>query len=547
MSGPFGHLCTAVTVLLLSAQEPAAAGPYGPIDPDRMSRDIQILASDEFEGRAPGTPGETRTIEYLVKEFEALGLEPGGVDGGWTQPLTLIRLSHDGPVTAALDTPSGNEALTHGEHLVVNSATESGIVAIKDAPLVFAGYGIHAPELGWDDLAGMDLKGKVAIVLRGEPDGAPFDGAELSKHGTIREKLAALATKGASGVLLLTPGGKENWTMRANSALVSQYTMESESPPLLFTGSVNYGWVKDVLNTVGLDVGELTSRAAAGAFRAIAVPDVALDLAFRMRREPVTTHNVLARLPGTERPDETVIYLAHWDHLGRGIPDESGDDIYNGAIDNASGIAGLLEIARAFSKGPAPERSVVFLAITAEELGLWGVRHYVAAPVYSLGTTAVALNMDVLSMIGPAHRVQIVGYGKTTLDSREVPAAVARQGRVLDRTKGFGGTLYNRSDHIVLARDGGVPVLFLGWGTELTDPWPLSDTEYMSTRYHTPKDEWWPGLDLRGAAQTVELLYLVGRQVANSSDWPEWQPHSEFRALREESAAARDGGKAKRK
>ena len=528
--------CMAPILVLLGA--PASGESYGPVSTERLSEHVRVLSSDAFEGRAPGTRGEELTIDYLVRSFEALGLEPGGVAGGLTQPLELARVTHDGPVQVSLRTGAGTEPVAHGQHLVVNSAAPDGSVAIRQAPLVFAGYGIHAPELGWNDFEDIDVAGAVVIVLRGEPDGEPFGGPELSRHGSGAAKLAELARRGAAGILFLS-AGEENWGVRANSLSAPQYTLADErvAPPV--TGALNRDWAERLFSGSGQDLAARVRAASTSGFRAVRLDGMELDIAFRIRRELVRTSNVLGRLPGAERPGETLIYLAHWDHLGRGTPDASGDDIYNGALDNASGVAGLLELARAFARGPRPERSIVFLATTAEELGLWGVREYVENPVYPLETTVAALNMDLLSMIGPTRRVHIIGYGKTSIDTQQVPAAVERQGRVLEPIEGYGGSLYNRSDHIVFAREGAVPVLYPSWGTEVVDPRPDPDDAFMETRYHTPNDEWTPDIDFRGAAQTVELLYLIGLDLANSATWPEWTSEPRLRELRQQSSSRR--------
>lgn len=510
---------------------------YGPISSQRISDHVRILASDAFEGRAPGTAGEDKTVAYLIQQFKTMGLKPGGVAGGWTQPLTVYRLAHASPIKASIRFNTGEESLVENKTIVANSTHPSGRVSVQNAPLIFVGHGIDAPAIGWDDFKNTDLTGKVAVMLQGEPDGEPFGGPEISIHGNATTKIANLLKRGAIGVLIVAPEGSGAWESRVNSAAAPQYMMDEQGPQLAFNGFIPESLAARAASRSGLSLPSLMAAARQKSFQPALFTSSGFSIDFTVAREKRTTRNVLARLPGTTRAGETLLFTAHWDHLGRSLPDVTGDDIYNGAIDNASGIGGLLELARAYAREPAPLRTMVFMATTGEELGFLGIRHYVEHPIYPLETTVADINMDTLSMIGPTRTVEVMGYDKTTMDEDQVPRFAKKQGRSVDRTPGSGGNYYNRADHIILARRGGVPALYLSWGEDRIDPRPVGD--YIAEQYHRPNDEWSPAIDFREAAQNLELLYGIGKELANSGHWPEWKAGVEFKALRDQSAGSR--------
>jgi Zn-dependent M28 family amino/carboxypeptidase len=320
----------------------------------------------------------------------------------------------------------------------------------------------------------------------------------------------------------------------------AQYSMAATSipaPTFPISGYVRYRELKALYAKAGIDLTTLVQKASTQEFSPVEVPDAQICVNMTVRETKVVTHNVLARLPGTQRPGETVMYLAHWDHLGRGRPDASGDDIYNGAIDNAAGVAGLLEVARAFARTPRTARSVVFMASTGEELGMQGARWYVDHPIYPLEKTAAVLVMDTATPNGLTRTATVTGYGKTTMDYDQVPLAAAALGRTVLKELEFGGANYNRSDHTMFALKG-VPALYLGWGQDRVNPdRPIVD--YFARRYHQPSDEWSADLDFSGAAQNIDLLYRVGRALAISSIWPEWKVDGEYKDARRASAGER--------
>jgi Zn-dependent M28 family amino/carboxypeptidase len=527
------------TLSLVSAGPSQPPDRYGPISAARLSQHVRILASDAFEGRGPGTAGETKTVAYLSAQFAKLGLQPGGTNGSWTQELSIERLLIDGPVAITLRDGRGATTLKQGGDDIVLGARQPGHVAVENAPLVFVGYGVHAP--GWSNLKDADLKGKIVIVLPGEPDVGPFKGPGLTPYAMTRRKYAEFARRGAIGVLLVNVEGQSvSWPVNVNSTTVAQYSLagaSTDTASFPVSGFIREAAIAAFYRQAGMDFAGLIKKASDEDFRPVDLPGATLSVAMMVASTRLKTHNVLARLPGTRRPGETVLFMAHWDHLGRGRPDARGDTIYNGAIDNAAGVAGLLELARAFAQAPKTQRSVVFMATTGEELGMPGARYYVDHPVYPLEKTVAVLNMDTQNPNGPNRVIDIVGYGKTTMDTDQVVKAAARQGRTVGTEKEYGGSLYNRSDHVIFALKG-VPPLFLSWGHDRIYPDRPND-DYINTRYHQPSDEWHPGMDFSGGAQNTELLYLVGRDLANSSVWPQWTVNGEYKDAREASAAAR--------
>jgi len=544
---------TAVTMALAMGCQVAMASESPAADPNRLSAHVKTLSSDAFEGRGPATAGEEKTVAYLVQQLKSAGLQPGGdLKGGkreWTQDVPLAQFNIEGPIDLSVTAAGQRRALTQGKDIAVRAAaTNIDRVQFKDAPLVFLGYGVTAPERKWDDYQGVDMKGKIAIVLVNDPDfetGAGlFGGKAMTYYGRWTYKYEEAARHGALGVLVVheTAPASYGWATVENSNTNAIFDILRPRPRETHVDME--AWVQrdvaaSLLKQAGLDYDQLKKQAQANTFRAVQLKGVTMSADYRVKHETVVSKNVVGLLPGTTHPDQTVIYTAHWDHLGIGKPDETGDRIFNGAVDNASGLAAVLELARLFGAGPKLPRSVVFLAVTAEEKGLLGSEYYAANPLYPLETTVANINMDSLGVHG---RTKDFGtFGENTLVD-ELETAGRAQGRSLSPDPRPEAGSFFRSDHFPLSK-AGVPAVSFKPGDDLVDGGKKKGAtlreEYTAKKYHQPKDEWSPSLDFSGEVQDIALMYDVGRQLAASGRWPEWKAGSEFKALRDRSAAKR--------
>ena len=552
----------AVSLLALSlslALNPAIAGKPAAtdIDPARLSQDVKVLSSDEFEGRGPATAGETKTIDYVVAQMKAAGLQPGGdlKDGKreWTQAVPLARAEIKGTPTISVAVKGKTQALTQGEQIAVRAAQDgSTAVDISKAPLVFAGYGVSAPERGWDDFKGVDLKGKIAVVLINDPD---FDGGEgdfggkaMTYYGRWTYKYEEAARQGALGLLIVheTDPASYGWATVKNSNTNTMFDVVRDKPASVhpkLEGWIQRDFAQQLFKQSGLDFDALKAQAKTKAFKPVELKGATLSAKYDVDRQIITSHNIVGRIDGTKRPDETVIYSAHWDHLGVGQPDAKDDKIYNGAVDNATGTAALIEIGRAFAKAPTkPERSVVFLAVTAEEKGLLGSEYYASKPLYPLGKTVAVINMDALDPHGPARNFTTSGSAKQELLDELIDTAkkVANLDYVTDPKPEAGH--FFRSDHFPFAKRG-VPAVSFGSGNDLVDggleAGKKMEDAYVADRYHQPADEWEADWTFLGMARDLGLLYTVGRNLADSDRWPNWDASSEFRAARDQTAGDR--------
>ncbi|BDU18237.1 M28 family metallopeptidase [Lysobacter auxotrophicus] len=551
----------AVSLLALSlslALNPALAGKPAAtdIDPQRLSQDVKVLSSDEFEGRGPATAGETRTIDYVVAQMKAAGLQPGGdlKDGKreWTQAVPLARAEIKGTPTLSVAVKGKTQALTQGEQIAVRAAQDgSTAIDISKAPLVFAGYGVSAPERGWDDFKGVDLKGKIAVVLINDPD---FDGGEgdfggkaMTYYGRWTYKYEEAARQGALGLLIVheTDPASYGWATVKNSNTNTMFDVVRDKPASVhpkLEGWITRDFATQLFKQSGLDFDALKAQAKTKAFKPVELKDATLSAKYDVDRQIITSHNIVGRIDGTRRPDETVVYSAHWDHLGVGQPDAKGDKIYNGAVDNATGTAALIELGRAFAKAPKPERSVVFLAVTAEEKGLLGSEYYASKPLYPLGKTVAVINMDALDPHGPARNFTTSGSAKQELLDELIDTAkkVANLDYVTDPKPEAGH--FFRSDHFPFAKRG-VPAISFGSGNDLVDggleAGKKMEDAYVADRYHQPADEWEADWTFLGMARDLGLLYTVGRNLADSDRWPNWDASSEFRAARDQTAGDR--------
>jgi Zn-dependent M28 family amino/carboxypeptidase len=531
----------------------AASGPE--IDAKRLSQDVKVLSSDEFEGRGPNTAGESKTVAYIIEQFKAAGLQPGGdlVKGkrAWTQDVPLGRFEIKGPVKLSLNDGKRVQELKQGDDLAVRAAMNgSKLVDFKNAPLVFVGYGVTAPERKWDDFKGQDLKGKLAVVLINDPDfetgAGEFGGKAMTYYGRWTYKYEEMARRGALGTIIVheTAPASYGWNTVKNSNTNVMYDIVRKKPSA--SHAPMEAWIQrdlavDLFKRAGLDFEALKKQAQTRDFKPAELKGVTLSANYAVDAQVITSKNVLARLPGTKKPDETVIYSGHWDHLGVGLPDAKGDKIYNGAIDNATGIAALLELARAYGKAPAPARSVVFLAVTAEEKGLLGSEYYSANPVYPLATTVGVINMDALSPVGPTRNFTISGSAK--LDLLDQLIAKAKQYNLAytpDPLPEAGH--FFRSDHFPFAKRG-VPAISYGSGNDLVDGGEAAgrkiEEAYVTNNYHQPSDEWSADWSFTGMSHDLGMLYSLGRDLAESKDWPNWSKDAEFRAARDASAAKR--------
>ncbi|AJZ20651.1 putative aminopeptidase [Xanthomonas citri pv. citri] len=524
-------------------------------DGARISRDVKELASDAYEGRGPATAGEEKTIAYLSKQFAEAGLQPGGdlANGkrAWTQAVPLRRADIVGTPTIAVQSAGQPQTLTQGKQIAIRAALDgSSTVEIANAPLVFVGYGVKAPERNWDDFKGVDLKGKIAVVLINDPDfetgKGDFDGAGMTYYGRWTYKYEEGARQGALGVLVVheTAPASYGWDTVASSNTNTMFDVVRDNPrsahPTL------EGWIQRDLATelfkhAGLDFETLKKQAQTRGFKPVELKGQRLSASYQVKSDVITSHNVVARLEGSKHPDETVIYSAHWDHIGVGKPDARGDTIFNGALDNASGTAALLELARGFAKGPTPERSVVFLAVTAEEKGLLGSEFYASKPLYPLDTTVAVINMDGMNPFVPSRDFGIYGTAKLELLDQLKSVAAQSKLRYTPDPKPQAGYFF-RSDHFSFAKRG-VPALLYAAGQD----WEVGGVaagkaaadDYTAKRYHQQGDEWKPDWTFAGAARDLGVLYALGQQLADSRQWPNWSQDSQFRATRDASAAAR--------
>lgn len=525
------------------------------IAPNKIAEHVKVLAADDFEGRAPATEGEKKTVAYITEQYKAAGLKPGGdlVNGqrAWTQDVPLARFENKGEVKVGVTAAGKAQTWTQGEEVALRAAqTGAGKVSIKDAPVVFVGYGVTAPERNWDDFKGMDLKGKIALVLVNDPDfetgKGDFGGKAMTYYGRWTYKYEEAARQGALGFLVIheTAPASYGWATVKNSNTATVFDIIREDPTKAHAPLE--GWIQrdkaaELLAASGLDFETLKKQAQTREFKPVELKGVTFSADYDVDVQKIVSKNVVGLVPGAKRPDETIIYSSHWDHLGVGLPDAKGDTIYNGAVDNADGIATMIEIGRAFAKGPQPDRSVVFLAVTAEEKGLLGSEYYAANPLYPLGKTVANINMDALSPTGPAKDFTSSGDAASTLQDAMIAVGKA-QGRTYSPDPRPEAGSFFRSDHFPFAKRG-VPAISFGSGRDLVSGGKAAGDAfakaYTADRYHQPADEFDDSWNLEGMAQDGQLMLDLGRQLANSATWPEWKPGSEFKQTRDATAAQR--------
>ncbi|MBB5770106.1 hypothetical protein HNP47_000075 [Brevundimonas vesicularis] len=498
----------------------------------RLSDHIKYLASDELEGRFPGLVGEGLTLAYLQAQYEAMGLEPGGRDGSWLQPVDLVRFTPERAPTASWTGADGvSHPLVSGTDMTLRAGSAEAVVT-AEAPLVFAGYGISGPT--WDDYGNADLTGKVVVILRGQPT---VMGEDPNFYGSTTHKTQEALKRGAVGVITLQDQDNR-WRRAVGGATRPQMTVKGAQDPR-FSGSINMATATAI---GGAPLEAAVERAKTTALGRVLDLGARLSVDIAETTEVIHSNNLLAKIPGTERPDEYVFYSAHWDHVGKArTPNAEGDDIFNGAWDNASGTAGLIEMARSFKAGPAPKRTVVFLHVTAEEQGLLGSEAYAADPVYPLAKTAADINIDMLPFTPATRDVAVFGVGKSELEDI-LGRFAAVQGRVVTGDGYPEEGFYYRSDHFNFAA-GGVPALMPWTGRDFVEGGIEAGKPYyegaMAKYYHKLTDEWRADYDFTAALQNLDLLYRLGLTVADSESWPAWKPTAEFNAIRDRTADQR--------
>lgn len=518
--------------------------------PDSYRNYVTSLASDEMEGRKPFTEGERKTLAYLDEQFRALGLEPGNGDS-FLQEVPLMELKSTAEPRLNLQGRQGSFGLEGRDDYVVWARSTEGPVSLDQDELVFAGFGIVAPEYNWNDYEGVDVSGKVVVVLVNDPgfysgDSTLFNGKAMTYYGRWTYKYEEAARQGAKACLIVhdtAPAGygfnvvQNNW----NSAKQYLDPRGKETNTCEIEGWLSNAAASRLFQAAGSNLQQAMDRANSGSFtprtmNLRASTSIAVATTFNK------SYNFIAAIPGTERPDESIIYTAHWDHLGIGSPDAAGDSIFNGAVDNASGVAGLLEVAKAFmSQEEKPERTIAFLAVTAEEQGLLGSAWYARNPVYPIAKTVANINMDMLNPYGETKDIVVVGQGQSELEELLKEEAEKRDRYMVGEPTPEAG-LYYRSDHFNFAKEG-VPALFTGAGIDhavkgISHGTKLQE-DFVTQYYHKPTDEVTADWEMEGIVADLKLLYGLGHRLAFSNEWPQWKEGSEFKAIREATASER--------
>ena len=510
---------------------------------------IAVLASDEFEGRAPATPGEEKTINYLRSEFEALGIGPGNGDS-YFQSVTVTEVTTASDAVLTFSGSNYDAELEYATEMMVGSQQQIPTTSLVDSELVFVGYGVVAPERNWNDYAGIDVAGKTVVILVNDPgyatqDPDVFNGNAMTYYGRWTYKYEEAARQGAAGALIVHETGPAGYGWEVVSGSWSGPQIGLQADNLNSDKNDIEGWLtldsaESLFAGAGLNYQKLKATAAQPDFSAVPLGDITASVAIQNSVRTSESQNVIAMIPGTQRPAETIIYTAHWDHLGVN-PELPGDNIYNGAADNATGTAALLAMAKMHADaGPAP-RSVVFLAVTAEESGLLGSRWYAEHPVFPLATTVANINIDVLNTYGPMHDIVVVGNGSSELEAYLEEAATA-QGRHLVEEPNPERGYYYRSDHFNFAK-AGVPALYAESGedsVEFGKEWGAAQAQdYNENRYHAPSDEYDPSWNLEGAAQDILLYFDVASKLSRESSFPNWLEGNEFKGIRDATSASR--------
>ncbi len=546
-------LATLLSVTALAASSTDVPGAVATvakahITPATLRAPIRILASDEFEGRGPATRGDALARLYLSTELETLGLAPGGESGGWEQPFDIVGVKAKLPASWDFTGKAGSASLKLGEDYIAGSGVQTPTAAIEAAPLIFVGYGIEAPEYQWNDFKGVDVKGKVLVMLNNDPDWDPklFAGNTRLYYGRWTYKYESAARHGAAGAIIIhtTPSAGYPWQVVQSSWGGTQFELPAEGEPRIqLKGWATEDAARRLLKAGGADLDALVKQAKSRGFKPVPL-NLRTSIEFANEVSRVRTANVAGLLPGSDPKlkDEVVIYSAHHDHFGIGEPDKTGDRIYNGAEDNAAGCAQVLAIARAMAALPErPRRSMLFLFVAGEEQGLLGSKYYSAHPTFAAGRIAANINYDGGNFLGRTRDLTQVGAGKSSLDAL-AGALVAKQGRKLVPDQNPDKGYYYRSDQFSFAKIG-VPALYFdegtdyigkpaGWGKQKHDEW----TEHV---YHQPSDQLTPEWVFDGMIEDAMIGFEAGWLIAQADEMPAWNKGDEFEAARNKAIANR--------
>ncbi len=515
------------------------------ISAEGIGETIKVLASDEFQGRRPFTVGEEKTLSFLQAQFKALDLEPGNGDS-YLQEVPMVEITPEADSILTVKGGKTNLKLSGFKDYVLWTERTDSLISWNDEEVVFAGFGIVAPEYNWNDYEGLDVKGKIVLVLVNDPgfggtDSTFFKGNTMTYYGRWTYKFEEAARQGAKGCFVIhntVPAGYGFWVVQ-NGWNAAHLYLDTRGKNNYFCEGI--GWTSisaagKLFDAAGLDFNALQSKARQPGFKGQSL-GIQVSTSMRVKSVFNKTYNAIAKITGTEKPDEYIVYTAHWDHLGIGKPNDAGDSIYNGALDNAGGVSLLLEIAKGFkAMKNKPKRSIIFLSVTAEEQGLWGSAYYAQNPIYPIENTVANLNIDFINVFGRMKDVTVIGIGQSELEDY-LREEAAKQGRYLAAEPNPVIGLYFRSDHFNFAKVG-VPALFTGNGIEHLEKGKeygkQLEVEYTKNRYHQPADEYNPGeWDLSGAEEDAKLLFQVGKRLAFEESWPQWKDGSEFKSIRE--------------
>ncbi|WP_447640987.1 MULTISPECIES: M28 family metallopeptidase [Chitinophagaceae] len=514
---------------------------------DTLVSYIKTLSSDDFQGRKPFTIGETKTIDFLQAQYKRIGLEPGN-GTSYLQDVPMIDIfSHPDP-TMHVQSAKGDFELKGLEEYSISTPQTESVVSLNNTPVVFAGYGVVAPEYNWNDYAGLDVKGKIVMVLVNDPgfnngDTTLFKGKEMTYYGRWTYKFEEAIRQGAKGCLVIhsTKAASYPFSVAANGWNNSALRLDNPGEKLLDV----QGWItteaaKKLIIAGGQDT-SILAKADIRGFKGVALNEtLTTNIHATVTRNK--SHNVIGKITGSKYPDEYIIFTAHWDHLGIGTPDKNGDSIYNGALDNASGTAGLLEFAQAWKdQEKAPERTIIFLAVTGEEQGLLGSAYYAKNPVYPVEKTVANLNVDELNNYGKTKDITIIGKGQSDMEDLLTEEAKKR-GRYITYDPNPEAGIYFRSDHFSFAKVG-IPALAQAFGIDVEgkgkEYGKKMEEEFNDQHYHQPSDQYNPSWDMSGAIEDLKLLFMVSKRLAYGHEFPGWKTGSEFKAIRDKSAVER--------
>ncbi len=514
------------------------------ITADDMKRYISVIASDDFQGRAPSTIGEVKTINYLAEQFKELGLKPAN-NGSYFQEVSLVKLTADGSMKLDISGAKSPVSLKFSDDFIGGTPQTSDLVKIENSEIIFVGYGINAPERNWNDYKGLDVRGKTVLMLVNDPgyatsDTALFDGRSMTIYGRWTYKFEEAARQGATAAIIIheTGAAAYPWAVVQNSWTGSQFYLvgnELSKSALQLQSWVTTEAAKKLFESAGLDYEKLTASAAKRGFTPVDMK-LKASITFKNSVEYTKSNNVAALWPGKDQSDEYIIYSAHWDHFGVN-PSLKGDTILNGAVDNATGTAALLEIAKAFTKLPENQnRSVLFLSVTCEEQGLLGSKFYAENPLFPLNKTVGVINMDALNITGRTKDMTIVGLGNSALDNYAV-AVLKKYGRYANPDPSPEKGSYFRSDHFSFAKVG-VPALYLAKGVDDVEhgkEWGMAESEkWVNANYHKASDNYEPDIwKFDGMIEDIKVYFEVGYDLSMVKEFPEWKSGSPFKAIRD--------------